>query len=231
MRDEKPLPKGIIRSRETAPTPQEKREGRINVFVEGKFVVGVYEDVAVALGLRVGQAITPERLEEITNAETARRAREDAFLLLSYRARSEKEVADRLQKRGYEPQIVTETLTFLRDLGFLNDESFAQRWAESRGTTRGRRALAFELRQKGVAPETAAQALETTYGDDGERDAARLAAVKKVGERPVDQSREARTRLAAFLTRRGFGWDSIRPVLTEIYQGGVEESDTSDDED
>jgi SOS response regulatory protein OraA/RecX len=41
--------------------------------------------------------------------------------------------------------------------------------------------------------------------------------VRRVGERPADRSREAQARLSAFLARRGFGWDTIRPVLAELY--------------
>jgi SOS response regulatory protein OraA/RecX len=39
-----------------------------------------------------------------------------------------------------------------------------------------------------------------------------------VGEDPIDKSREARAKLSAFLQRRGFGWDTIRPVLAELYR-------------
>jgi regulatory protein len=217
-------------SRITAIEPQEKREGRLNIYVDGEFAIGVYEDVAVALGLRIGQAITAERLEEVARAETRSRAREDAYRLLSYRSRSEKEISDRLQRRGYEPDVIAETVERLRASGFLDDDQFALRWVESRGKTRGRAALAFELRQKGVDGETAARALSEAQPVETERDAARLAAVKKVGERPADRSREARARLAAYLMRRGFKWDSVRPVLAELYAVADDADDSKSEE-
>jgi regulatory protein len=207
----------------TAIEPQERHKGRVSVFVDGRFALGLFDEVAAALGLRVGQEVTPERLAEAAAAETRRRAREDAYRLLSFRARAEHEIADRLRRKGYEETIVAETVESLRTSGFLNDDTFAAGWVEARGRTRGNRALAHELRQKGVDAETASRALSEARDDETERAAARAAAIKKVGQRPADQSREARARLAAFLQRRGFGWGIIRPVLNELYAGTEDE--------
>lgn len=201
----------------TAIEPQARRQGRVNVYVDGEFAIGLFDDVAHTLGLHVGQPITAERLAEISAAETLRRATEDAYHLLSFRARAEKEITDRLTRKGYEEDVVTAVLDKLRASGYVDDASFAQSWVAARGKTRGRRALAHELRQKGVASEVAGETLDDAKDDEAERAAAHAAAVKKVGARPADQSREAKARLAAFLQRRGFGWESIRPVLAALY--------------
>jgi regulatory protein len=214
-------------SRLTAIEPQERHKDRVNLFVDGRFVLGVFADVAAALGLKVGQSITPERLEEISRAETRRKAKEAAYHLLSFRARSEKEIADRLRRKGYEEDVIAEVTESLRGQGFVNDEAFATSWVESRGRTRGRRALAFELQRKGVAAETTRQALDEVKDSEAERESARAAAVRKVGERPADRSREARARLASFLQRRGFDWETIRPILNDLY--AVDTDDEADD--
>jgi regulatory protein len=119
--------------------------------------------------------------------------------------------------------VIDETLASLRKIGYVDDAQFAQTWVESRGKTRGRRALAHELRQKGIADDLAAETLDETKTDEAEQAAARAVAVKRVGERPQDTSREAQAKLAAFLQRRGFGWDVIRPVLAALYRDRVAE--------
>src|SRR5919199_344035 len=95
-----------LQSRITAIEPQARRQGRVNVFVDGRFALGLFDEVAAALGLHVGQPITPQRLEEIARAETLRRAKEDAYRLLGFRSRSEQEIADRLRRKGYEDEII-----------------------------------------------------------------------------------------------------------------------------
>ncbi len=205
-------------NRITALEAQQKREGRVNVFIDGKFALGLFDDVVLTLGLRIGQQITPERLEEIAQAETLRKAIEDAYNLLSFRSRAEKEMSDRLQRKGYEEDVIAQVIEKLRAAGYLNDEEFARSWVAGRGKTLGRRALSHELRQKGVDGETVAQTLAEAKPEEAEQESARMVAVRKVGERPTDRSREARAKLAAFLQRRGFGWDTIRPILTDLYE-------------
>jgi len=209
-----------LEARITSLEAQARRDGRTNVYVNGAFALGVNDDVVLSLGLHVGQAITPERLTEITRAENVKRAKEYAYQFLGYRARSEREIADRLTRKGYDEETIALVTESLRSYGFVDDASFAASWVSARGKTRGTRALAFELRQKGIADETARETLADAKNGDTERAAALLVARKKVGAgRPLDTSREAQAKVAALLQRRGFGWDVIRPVLAEIYTG------------
>lgn len=150
------------------------------------------------------------------------RAKSYAVWLLSQQARTEKEIRDRLEKKGCDEETVLEVMEALRRWGYLDDAGLAARWAESRGRTRGKRALAFELRKKGVADETVKDTLEARTEED-EAEACLRAAVRRVGERPKDTSREAQTRLAAFLQRRGFNWDAIRPALRTLYTESPDE--------
>jgi regulatory protein len=150
------------------------------------------------------------------------RAKSYAVWLLSQQARTEKEIRDRLEKKGCDEETVLEVMEALHRWGYLDDAGLAARWTESRGRTRGKRALVFELRKKGVDEETVKSTLETRTEED-ETEACLRAAKRKVGERPKDASREAQARLAAFLQRRGFGWDAIRPTLRALYAADPEE--------
>jgi regulatory protein len=147
------------------------------------------------------------------------RATAYAVWLLSQQARSEKQVGDRLAQKGCDDATIAAVLERLRGWGYLNDPEFAERWVASRGKMRGRRALAFELRRKGIDPD---EALAERTTDD-EVAAARAAAARRVGESPTDRSREAQAKLAAFLQRRGFGWDAIRPVLRALYRDDADD--------
>lgn len=213
-------------NRITALEEQEKNKNRVSVFIDGTFALGLFADVAHALGLRIGQELTPERLTEIVAAETRRRALDDAYHLLSFRARSQSEIETRLKQKEYEPEIIAHVVSRLTESGYLDDQTFAEDWVGARGKTRGRRALAHELRQKGVTGETAAQALTEARTDEAEQSAARFAAIKRVGERPADTSRPAQAKLSAYLQRRGFSWGDIRPVLAELYGRRDDDADT-----
>lgn len=139
--------------------------------------------------------------------------------LLGQQPRSEKELGDRLTKKGADEATILAAFEKLRGWGYLDDAALAERWVASRGKTRGKYLLRQELNRKGL---DAAEAL-AERSDEDEKAACLTAAIKRVGELPKDRSREAQAKLSAFLQRRGFGWDAIRPVMRQLYQGIVAE--------
>jgi regulatory protein len=201
----------------TAIEAQQRKRDRVSIFLDGEFAMGVQAEVAAALFLGVGQRITEERLKEIVRAETLVKARDRAFLLLSYRARTEKEVRDRLRRAGYEDDIVDEVILRLYELEFLDDKDFADKFVQNRMATRpaGRRALTWELRSKGLDASIVAEAA-ASVDDDAEREGALTAARSRLGRMAGMDRREARRKMTAFLQRRGFAWDTIHGVLGEI---------------
>src|SRR5437870_5591985 len=101
--------------RVTAIEPQVRRAGRVSIFIDGKFALGLHEEVAASLGLYVGQTITEAELSAAVAAETRRRARDSALRLLGYRPRSRVEMRQRLLRKGYDEAIVDEALRWLEE--------------------------------------------------------------------------------------------------------------------
>ncbi|BDI29222.1 regulatory protein RecX [Capsulimonas corticalis] len=218
----------------TALEPQQRRAGRINVFVDGQFIIGVGEGVAASLRLRLGQEITPERLTEIASAEELHRATEAAYTYLETRARSEKEVRDRLSRDEYPDEVITQVIDKLREMTLLDDSQFAKQWVQAKTNVAGsrpvgRRRISSQLYQKGVHKDTIGKALAEVTDDD-EIELARAAARKKVRALSDDPeiARAERQRLIAFLQRRGFSWETCKRVADESFSPP---EDAFDDED
>ena len=218
----------------TALEPQ-KRKGRLNVFVDGHFVLGVGETVAADLGLRVGREITPEKLREVAGAEEVHKATEAALLLLEVRARARREIETRLTQKGYDNEVITQVLEKLTTLGLLDDAQFAAQWVEAKtrvGGSRpvGRRRLSSELFGKGVAKDQIAEAVGVVSNDD-ELALARAAAAKKVRVVPTDRDllQAERRKLMGFLQRRGFGWETVKQVTREALPTPGEAAEEDED--
>ena len=219
----------------TALEPQ-RRKGRLNVFVDGQFVIGVGEAVAADLSLRVGREITPEKLLEIAGAEEIQKATDAALLLLEVRARAKREIETRLSQKGYEEDVIALVIAKLIRLGLLDDAQFAAQWVEAKtrvGGSRpvGRRRLSSELYAKGVAKDQIAEAVEIVTNDD-ELALARAAASKKVRIVPTDRDllQAERRKLMGFLQRRGFGWETVKQVTRESLPVRGEELEDAEEE-
>ncbi|MFJ8627324.1 recombination regulator RecX [Kitasatospora sp. NPDC093550] len=141
--------------------------------------------------------------EEAVDPET--RARDICLRLLTGAAKTRKQLGDALRKREIPDEVADEVLTRLEEVGLIDDAAFAAAWVESRHAVRGlsRRALAQELRTKGVAAELVEPALAQVDHDD-EEDAARALVERKLrATRGLD--RQVRTRrLVGMLARRGY---------------------------
>lgn len=124
---------------------------------------------------------------------------------LTGRARSRADLAKKLAERGVPAEIATSLLDRFEEVGLVDDVAFARDWVTQRQEGRGlaRRALAQELRRKGIDDEVAREALETVEPDD-EVEAARLLVQRKLRSvRGLDQQVQIR-RLVGMLARKGY---------------------------
>ncbi|HLL68574.1 MAG TPA: regulatory protein RecX [Micromonosporaceae bacterium] len=135
-------------------------------------------------------------------------ARQICLRQLSVRPRTRAELAAALRKKGIPDEIANELLDRYDDVGIVDDGAFAQAWVASRHHGRGLagRALAGELRRKGVAAEQVDTALEQLDAGTEEATARALVARRLRTERQSARRDDAATlrRLVAMLARKGY---------------------------
>jgi len=137
-----------------------------------------------------------------------------ALRYLSYRPRSELEVANYLRQKGCEPQVGAAVIAKLRSLNYLDDLSFAQIWARSRLESRGYgpRRVEQELRLKGVDTRVIQQTMQQSLQHTSEQESARKLLTKRFGRASL-QDATAQRRAVALLQRRGFSSKVIFDLL------------------
>lgn len=192
---------------------QAKAPHRMNVFVDGVFKFGIDERLLLDFNLYVGRGISDGEIEKYKEGDNYQKCMDKAFRFLSFRMRSEKEMQDKLAEK-YDEATVKKAIKRLKELKFINDVEFARAWVESRKIGRGKKALAFELKQKGVAKETIDEALQDLSQDD-EFEAAMELVRKKSKYKNLDRS-GAYQKIGGFLSRRGYSYDVIKKVINEI---------------
>ena len=153
----------------------------------------------------------PPSTSESPQADSASReeqARALCLRLLTARARTRAELAGQLTKRGYPDDVSALVLDRLTAVGLVDDEDFAEQWVRSRRVNagKGRRALASELRTKGIDDDVIAAALEDIDSDAERSRAEQLVADKLRRERLTDDADDVKVtrRLVAMLARRGY---------------------------
>jgi regulatory protein len=198
-----------------------KRGKRVNIFLDEKFAFSLEAEVAIKEGLRTDQELSEGDIDALTKADLFQRCLNAAFHYLSYRPRSQAELTERLNKRGFDGDSVAAVLAKLKVQGLVDDLAFAEFWKDNRQSFRPRSQWLTrrELRQKGVSEDIISRVVAQV--DD--EDSAYRAALTKARSLPTADYDGFRRRLGQFLKRRGFNYGLIKPTVERVWQEcGVE---------
>jgi regulatory protein len=167
--------------------------------------------------------VARERTEPDGDPETTARA--ICLRLLTDRARTRAELAAALRKRDVPEPVAEKVLSRFSEVGLIDDATFAEQWVRTRHSTRGlaRRALAAELRHKGVDGDVVGQAV-AALDRDSEAKRARELVDRRLRTVSADDPRVV-PRLVGMLARKGYpsglAYQVVREALREHGVDGV----------
>ena len=198
----------------TAIEAQKRNPNRVNIYLDDQFAFGLAR--VTAAWLRVGQALSDEKIAALQTDDACEVAMQKALHFLSFRPRSVLEVRKNLDEHEFSDEVIDKTLARLSQAGLLGDEQFARTWIENRNTfrPRGKRVLALELKQKGIEEDV----IRATLAESGDEKALALEAGRKYARRLGGLAwPEFRNKLAGHLVRRGFGYEIVSETAKQIW--------------
>jgi regulatory protein len=203
-----------LSGRITALEEQQKDPKRRSVFVDGAFVLGLHEETIILAGLRTGQHVDGPRLVEALKRDEARRAWDEALVMLGAAPRTRRQVEQKLGRR-YPPEVVAGVVERLESHNWLDDAEYARMYVRSHGEYGERRLLA-DLARKGVARATAADVVRGLLASADATGQAREAAAARLGRMAGVDRETAQRRLSGFLARRGYDFGTISRALEPL---------------
>lgn len=198
---------------------QNRSPNRVSIFLDDSFWLGLDRELALSLNLREGQKLRSKEIENIVFQKERKKALGRALRLLSYRARSKKEIKTRLTKTGFSQLIIEDVVAELKKMQYLDDKKFAEMWVEERVNVKkyGCARIKMELFQKGIDRNTIEQTLKEHYPSDEEPLAFELGCQKLNCYDGLDFPAAYR-RLSGYLKRRGFSPSIVHRVCQKILQ-------------
>jgi regulatory protein len=178
---------------------------------------------------RAARRSVAERLEtgEIGVEEAGELARETLLRILAAAPKSRHELEQSLARKGFPEHVVGPLLDRFDEVGLVDDTGYAHLIVRTRHAERGlaRRAIAVELRRRGIDDDTAAEALEQVEPEDERATAGALA--RRLVARTRGLERDVRVRrAAAALARKGYGAGVAFAAVREAL--AAEGADTED---
>jgi regulatory protein len=192
---------------------------------DGAGPVGTHPGPAGGAPGRAGRATRRKATEEWFGGEEAARAA--CLRMLTAAPRTRAQLAAALRRRRVPDEIAESVLGRFAEVGLIDDAAFARAWVESRHHGKGlaRRALAAELRQRGI-PDGEVRAAVDSLGPQDEAAAARRLVTKRLA---ATRGRPLATRarqLLGMLARKGYPPGLAAQVVREALE--QEEADNPD---
>jgi regulatory protein len=199
--------------------PQQRNQNRVSVYLDGGYAFSLDYDTLRREGLHIGDTVTDELRERLLQNDEYAWARDYAYMLLSYRSRTEYELRTRLLKRGFRQENVREVLLFLKQGGLVDDRSFAEKWVDDMRARRpmGRLRAETELMKKRIRDDIIHDVCEKAYAENAEARLGREAAEKKLAALRSYPEEAVKKKLFSFLQRRGFDFGVIHNLMKEFF--------------
>ena len=188
---------------------QKNNKTRATVYIDGEFSIALEMLTVMKLGLKIGQEVSPERLNEAVFDSEKSVAFEKAMAYLGRGMKTVKQMRDYLIKKSYSPKVVDYVITRLKEYRYIDDEAYARLYVERNSATKGERRLKQELVNKGIAV-TLAEQHSRVDSEQALADAEQLAE-KYLRNKPIDV--KTLQKLQRYLLSRGYSYDIVNNVL------------------
>lgn len=189
-----------------------RRKSMSAVYIDGEFAMKLDTMTLLKNHIKAGVEITDEQLKSLIDESDAHRARERALYLVTYRDHSKKELTDKI-KRTCSKQAAENAAQQMEELGLVDDESFARKYANEllRKKHMSPRGIEYKLREKGISNELIAIIKEELEYDPYEE--IRELLNKKYAD--YAENEKVKRRAVTALQRLGWSWSDIKSAMND----------------
>lgn len=186
---------------------------KVHIYIDGEYSFTLYDDFWYRAGYSQGSEITEDELASLKEEAGFRSAYEKGLKYLSLRAYSEKELYNKL-KMKFGEESSRRAVDKLLDMGYLNDEEFCKDYAEYLFEVKKYdiRRISFELKNKGIDPETADNTLKTLDNEPIQRI---IDMLRSKYEKYLENEKD-RKRLVNRFIRMGYSYRDIKDAFAEF---------------
>jgi len=194
---------------------QKKDTTRYNIYLDGDFSFGLYDDTILKFGLRSGDELEGEKIKEIREFDEFNFGKKIAYSFLSYRQRSKKELTKKLKDKKISEGIINKIIKLLEEQKYIDDNSYAKMYLETkiRNKPIGKRLLQNKLYEKGIDKDTAEKTLTENYTEEKEIESAKKLFKKYSKKIKGKRDSEKKQKCYRYLISRGFDYEIVNKVV------------------
>ncbi|WP_297517292.1 recombination regulator RecX [uncultured Clostridium sp.] len=204
---------------------QKRNKERVNVYVDGEFTFACDAEFVYKEKLKAGMQIDLAKIKEIVIGDEFKKCKSTALRIIERSYKSEKEVYNKLIEKGYEEEVATSSLEFLKEYGYIDDKNYAGMYIRDRLKTEGKNKIKYSLIRKGIDDSIIKEALLENSDEEIEMDIAIKLAKRRYDTLKKSESDKYKLsqKLYRFLVGKGYGFDLVSRVVKKVTNDEFEE--------
>jgi regulatory protein len=194
---------------------QKRNKKKYNMYIDGEYHSSIDKEILDEMKFVEGMELNEDDFNQKLEIIQYKSALRSAFYILARSSKTENELKKKLKEKEYPEKAINQVLDYLRSIGYVNDNSYAESFIGIMKGTAGTssRSLYYKLAGKGIDADVIQEKLEEADIDD--YSSALKIAQKKLPGLKGDK-REKTTKLIGYLYRKGFGMDVCRKIIEEL---------------
>ena len=185
---------------------------RFNVYADEKWCGIFLDEILAKYKIATNQEWKESEFRKIKEENDRKVAFDLAVSYMEKYVVSEKGIRDYLKKKLFSGTVIFDVVAKLKDYGFVDDEAFAKNYFETLSASRGKRAIANKLKEKGIANEIIDNLLENV---EDEEEIAKATALAEKFVKNRDYSLKTKQKCIAHLIYKGYDY-SVAQQATNI---------------
>ena len=196
---------------------QKKNKERVNKYLDEEYAFSISAELVYKENLKVKDVVDIEKLKSVADKESYLRCKNSALKIIERSYKTEKEVIEKLQMKGYEQNHIEASIEFLKEYKFLNDDYYAEAFIKDKLNSKGSQRIKQDLIKKGIPRDKIEEKLE---GIDkiAEKNTARVLANKKLRiiQKSENDTYKISGKLYRFLISKGYTYDVVKEVVKDV---------------
>lgn len=188
------------------------KKGKYALYLDGEYALSLDKLIVERENLCVNDSVDEDYLDGLKSDSDVVRAKEKALYLLEYRARTAKELMDKLTPVFGEDAAEC-AVQRMEELGLIDDEAFARDYARTLLFSKkiSPKSAVYELMKKGIERDLAEEIIDELECDEQEQ-------IRQIIDRKYIRcldDEKGRKRTINGLRAKGYCWSDIQTVLNE----------------
>ena len=196
---------------------QKNNKDSVNIYLDGEYALAINAELIYKENLKVKDDVDISKLQEIAEKESYIRCKESAIKIIERSYKTEKEIRDKLKQKGYEEKQINNSIDFLKEYNFINDNTYAKAFIKDKLSSKGSQKIKYDLMKKGIAKDIIEENLIKVDKNE-EKEVALNVGRKKYESirRKESDNYKLSGKLYRFLISRGYAYDIVKDVVKEI---------------